>query len=538
MTTFEMATPQLVDLQAAVEAVHARWFGGAAAVAGAILTTGAGASDDPGPVGMKVIEAACSGEQRAELFLQWWSGDYSAWDGDPSDGDWFGANEAAYQLIRLGLDGPNAAADLEQALRAGPWREKWDSPRPGTDDDGNPIRTTILGLLIGKALKRQRQRLEAVGRIQFRQAGSDAVDEEAAPVPVAPTIETCEDKVARLERELAEERRAHAQSRTLIATQQTIIRAHNRVEAGLRAEVERLNRAKCTTLRIRRSKLKSNQVDGILTMTRLAAERSDYFDTDTPIITGEQLAKEIRVSNDTARGIAELVCSLPGAPIKRVTKYRDDGKRGKLTYYQPETRDEIALLEKWVTVVEALDRPKATRPRETCCPEHPKARVDVFKQHECSVCHRVLASDFPDARPLYAEIPRIAPEPPATVDVPVLNSVQNPRIAATLEAPETAGERAAAMVAAGADRPVDPYKRVSTRAPIDFEACREARARLAWEDPPAWLDEWQDHDQEQPPPRCIRPGCPEPLAPGNRAQCAAHQRESDAVYPAMAGGSE
>src|SRR5436190_1295229 len=77
------------------------------------------------------------------------------------------------------------AADLAQTLRAGPWREKWDSSRPGKDDAGNPIRTTILGWLIGKALKRQRKRFESIARIQFRQVGSDAADEETTPAPPA-----------------------------------------------------------------------------------------------------------------------------------------------------------------------------------------------------------------------------------------------------------------------------------------------------------------------------------------------------------------
>ena len=118
---FEDATPtELVDLQEAVEAIHSRWFDGEATAPGAVLTTGQGATDDPGPIGMQVLEAACSDERRAARFLQWWSSDYSAWHDDQSAGDWFGGNEAAYHLIRLGLDGPTAAGDLEQTAQGRP----------------------------------------------------------------------------------------------------------------------------------------------------------------------------------------------------------------------------------------------------------------------------------------------------------------------------------------------------------------------------------------------------------------------------------
>jgi hypothetical protein len=530
MTTFEMATPQLVDLQAAVEAVHARWFGGDAAEAGAVLVTGTGPAANPGPIGMQILEAACSGHH-AERFGQWWAGDYSAWDGDPSDGDWFGANEAAYQLIRLGLDGPNAAADLEQLLRAGPWRKKWDSPRPGTDDAGNPIRTTILGLLIGKALKRQRGRSASIPRIQFRQAGPDATDEEAPPAPAAPIIETSEDKVARLERELAEERRAHARTRAEKAVQATIIREHNRVEAGLRAEVEWLNRQIYADYRLTKvNALPDSQKDTMKAIARVATKRSDHFDTDTPIITGEQLAEEIGKCEKTARTAAEAVCSLPGSPVKRVSDYRTDGTYGQITTYELAIRDPVEILEQFVVIAESLEKKKPTRAGPPACQKHPKARLNTL--HECTSCQEIV-----ELQPLCGKIVRIAPEPSTPVDV-VVTPAQNVRVAATPEMPETADERAAAMVATDTGRGVDQWKRPETKIPIDFEAIREARQRD--QEPPLWLGDWPDtwpDDQLPDPPRCIRAGCSEPCGPGDRLLCSEHRAEAN-TPTAVAGGSE
>jgi hypothetical protein len=90
------------------------------------------------------------------------------------------------------------------------------------------------------------------------------------------------------------------------------------------------------------------------------------------------------------------------------------------------------------------------------------------------------------------------------------------------------------MVALDTGRDVDEWKRVATKAPVDFEAIREARQQANQE--PDWLQEWPDREEVPAPPGCIRPGCPEPCGPGDTLLCVAHR--AGATVPAIAGGSE
>jgi DNA-directed RNA polymerase subunit RPC12/RpoP len=244
-------------------------------------------------------------------------------------------------------------------------------------------------------------------------------EEDAAP---ADPLETPEQIIARLERELAEEKAAHARTRAAHAAQATIIRAQ-------RAELERLNREKYAEWRLRRSKLKSAQVDTFMAIARVGTKRADWLDKDAPVITGANLAGELGVHESTARANAEAVCNLPGSPIRRTTEYRTDGKRGQLTSYELRVRDPVELIEQMVVVAEALDAPTSTRPRPLRCPEHPNARVNVYTQHECSRCGAVLRSDLPDAKPLCEEVTRIGEDAPS-VDGSVLIPVQPARMGA------------------------------------------------------------------------------------------------------------
>jgi putative DNA primase/helicase len=527
---------KLPDLSTEIEAAHARWWGDGAAEAGAVLITSAGASDDPGPIGMQILEATCSDDRCAERFLQWWGGDYSAWNGNASAGDWFGANEAAYQLIRLGLDSPNAAADLEPLLRAGPWRPKWDSPRPGKDEHDRPIRTTILGLLIGKALKRQRTRSKSTPQLQFRRAGSDAADDEGPTQPAAPLIETAEQTIARLEHELAEERRAHARTRAENAVQATVIREHNRVEQDLQAEIERLNREKYASYRLQKcSTLTSSQRDTIQAIARVATARANYFETGAPIITGESLGAEIGKCATTARAAADTVCNLPGSPIKRTSTYRQDGTYGKLTTYELAVRDPVEILEQFVVIAESLEPKPSSRRQPPTCDKHPRARLTTL--HECSDCQEIV-----ELQPLCAKILCIAPDTTG-VDVPVLVPAKNVRIAGPESGPEPDHDaRAAALLTVDSGRDVDKWKRIESRTPVDFEAVRRARERAENPEPPDWLREWPDREEPQPPSepspdRCVF--CPSLVALGNKIACREHERAmADEPWPAAGGGSE
>jgi len=408
--TFPVET--LPDLQAEAEAVHAEILGGESIAAAAVVTELTGAAEDVTPDALRVLEAVLGGRYAAQM-AKVWAADFADFDGDESSGEWALAKETVYHALQLGYEGDALALVVEQLMRAGPYRPKWDSPRTVTLADKTTVRTTWLGMTIGRAIKaRERKHPELV------------IEEVPAP---AVASETSEQTIARLTRELGQEKAAHARTRAASAVQATIIRGHNRAEGELRAEVERLNREKYAEWRLRRSKLKSAQVDTFIALTRIGTKRADWLDKDAPVITGKNIGDELGVHESTARANAEAVCNLPGSPIKRVTAYRQDGKRGQLTTYELPVRDRVELIERMVVVAEALDAPASNRPRPIRCPKHPKARVLVYAQHECSRCGDILQSALQDARPLCEEVTRIETTP-APVDVPVLYPVHVARI--------------------------------------------------------------------------------------------------------------
>ena len=91
------------------------------------------------------------------------------------------------------------------------------------------------------------------------------------------------------------------------------------------------------------------------------------------------------------------------------------------------------------------------------------------------------------------------------------------------------------MVATDTGRDVDTWKRVSTKAPIDFEARREARERAADLDPPDWLEEWPDQEPAPAPKLCLKSDCWELAA--NGFVCALHLR-GDPLPAAVRGAEE
>jgi hypothetical protein len=289
-------------------------------------------------------------------------------------------------------------------MRAGPWRPKWDTARTVKLPDDTVLHTTWLGRTIGRAIE-SRKRKDPVLLLDF--------DDE----PASDTLsnETPEQIIARLERELAKER-------AVVAAQQTIIRAQ-------RATIERQNRERYAQWRLRRSKLKAAQVDAIMTIADIASKRAEYHDTDSPIITAGQIGEGMGMHESSARSNAEAVCNLPGSPIQRVSEYRKDGKYGQLTTYKLDVRDPVEILERFVPIAEALDAPKAARPKRLRCPVHPDAGVRTICDADgCGVVfsHRPGEPSEPPSA-LCEEVTRIEAEPP-TVDVPVLTHVRHARI--------------------------------------------------------------------------------------------------------------
>jgi hypothetical protein len=429
----------LPTLQAEVEALHADVMGGEAITAAAIVTTMTGPAESVSPEGMALLERMMGGRFGAQM-ANVWAGNYADYGDDESAGEWAFAKEATYHAGPLGYAGDDLGRILEELMRAGPYRPKHDSPRTVTLADGKTVRTTWLGMTIGRAIK-AREAKANLGPLSVN--GCRPIDPE--DTAAAEPTETPEQIIARLEREVARLEQELAKERAQSAIKTTIIRGHNRVEGELRAELERMNRRKYAEWRLRRSKLKSSQVDTLISIVDIGTQRAEYHQTDTPIITGENIAKASNVHESTARANADVVCSLPGSPITRATAYRTDGKRGQLTTYTLPSRDPVEILEQMVTVAEALETRESARPRVAPCPEHPKARVNIYTQHECSRCGRVLASTFPDATPLCEEVTRIEPGTPSVVETVVV-PVQHPRIGVP-DSDELAERRAAVGMA-------------------------------------------------------------------------------------------
>ena len=363
-----------------------------------VETAGAGPSETVAPEDMPILERLFSG-RHGEHRMRAWTGDYEAFGGNASSADLSIANG----LVTYCRGDVTRA---ERIMRAGAWRPKWDERR-GT--------TTWLGYTFGKALAAYRA-----------WTGTQEAPEEPE-ASEAPTGETCEQKVLRLERELAQERRAHAQTRAVNAVQQTVIRTQ-------RSEIERLNRQIYADYRLGKVKtLTSSQKEVIRALPRIATKRADYFENDRPIITGETIGSEIGKCATTARTAADLVCSLPGSPIKRVTRYRDDGTYGQLTTYELAVRDPVEILEQFVVIAENLEAKQSSRPQPPKCQQHPEAKVSTL--HECGACKEIV-----ELQPLCAKIVRIDPESPP-VDAPVLVPAQTVRIAPPVSLPEYAATR-------------------------------------------------------------------------------------------------
>ena len=124
------------------------------------------------------------------------------------------------------------------------------------------------------------------------------------------------------------------------------------------------------------------------------------------------------------------------AQSMRVASIGEDGldevtlaRRAREVVEIPMGRDPVEILERFVPIAEALDAPKATRPRRLRCPTHPDAGVmTVCDATGCSVVFsRRPAEPEPVAEALCVEVPRIEPEPP-TVAGSVVTPVRHARI--------------------------------------------------------------------------------------------------------------
>jgi hypothetical protein len=151
-------TVRLPRIQKAVESLQERLFAGQDSTDGAIQTTHSGRG---GAVpDSRIIDGALRGRY-GEKFDRIWRG---VSGGNLSEDDFFLASEVVHQALNLGYRDDELADVVERTMRASAaYRPKWDTPRSGTAD-GTSIRTTYLGITIGKAISKQASRREGVTR--------------------------------------------------------------------------------------------------------------------------------------------------------------------------------------------------------------------------------------------------------------------------------------------------------------------------------------------------------------------------------------
>ena len=245
-------TEVLPELQPAVDALHARLTAGRSRATGTAVTSGlTGPNTTPSPEVVQIITAVMSGPWGSRM-MEIWSRDDLHVSGASED-DFALASEIAYQGIRLGHSGDTLTHLVEEAMRAGPYRAKWDERR-------------------GAVSWLAQDCANAVATVQARLA------KNAGPIPILdddetgqpPTGESLEENAARLEQELG-------QARAVIAQQQTVIRSareiSERAEAGKLAADE-LVRAMFDTISLPDDQMNARTKLVSLVLAREAASRN------------------------------------------------------------------------------------------------------------------------------------------------------------------------------------------------------------------------------------------------------------------------
>ena len=289
----------LPDLQAEVEALHAEILGGESIAAAAVVTELTGAAADVTPDALRVLEAVLGGRYAAQM-AKVWAADFADFDGDESNGEWALAKETVYHALQLGHEGDALALVVEQLMRAGPYRPKWDSPRTVTLGDKTTVRTTWLGMTIGRAIgARERKHPELVI--------------EEAPAPAAAS-ETSEQTIARLTRELAQANRELAQERAAGAVRQTVIR-------NLRAENQELRARFAGIVGVMENKnLRGNETTIALRLAFLTHSALDRADQPAgppeSRVNLTDLGERAGASKDAAGRALDLL-SGPGGPFEK-----------------------------------------------------------------------------------------------------------------------------------------------------------------------------------------------------------------------------
>jgi hypothetical protein len=441
-----------------------------------VATEGMGPAETVAPEDMPILERLFSG-RRGEQRMRAWTGDYTDFGGNASSAD---------QSIANGLV-TYCRGDVKRAervMRAGAWRSKWDERRGST---------TWLGYTLGKALAAYRT-----------WAGSQ--DEPETAEERVPADETLELKIARLERELRQERTAHATTRGVVAVQMTNLRTRTAERDDCRT------RALETARVLRNPALKPPEKLVAIALAWRVESAASRGQEEVRAFYPE-IAEAVGMSEDTVGKYIGTLSDREDAPLVKDTRTEwrkiPHPQTGELvdrptsaTYIR--ARGEGSILSA-VAAYRPEDRPKHGGKRLPLCPEHPTADLVIRSTTHCGDCDRQLGPPRESLRP---QVAGVGDSRPPTVDV-----VTNEPLLAVVGGDTTADDERAAKIVA-----------------INVGA-----ARLQPQDAPVGPRIRFSRDREQAP-RCIRPGCPEPCGPGDKLLCVGHRAE--ATVPAVAGASE
>lgn len=281
---------RLPTLQSAVDALHARLTAGRTRATGTAVTSGLiGPNTAPSPEVFQIIEAVMGGRWGRRMTDIWSRDDLHV--AGASEDDWALASEIAYQAIQLGYADASLHQLVEESMRAGPYRKKWDERRGAV---------SWLAQDVANAIATVQKRLK-----QYQTGPSPEVDDET------PVDETLEQKVIRLERENKQLRATNAAQMTVVRNERTM---REQAEAGKHA-VDALIRAIYETLAIPDEQLAARPKLVSLALAREAASRNSRG-----IFTMSNLALG-KLTGLPEKVVSQIMQDLPareGTPFERV----------------------------------------------------------------------------------------------------------------------------------------------------------------------------------------------------------------------------
>jgi hypothetical protein len=389
----------LPDLQDAVEALHARLTAGRVRVTGAAIGSGlTGRLTTVPPEGLAILEAALSDRHSIRILEIWSREDLHV--AGASEDDWALACELVFQAIRRGHAGAALAQLVEETMRGGPYRPKWDERRGST---------TWLGQDIANAIATTQKRLgdRPIGQAESETAtATDWLSEWPETVPLC-VPESLEQTIARQARELVA-------ARMVQATQQVVIRAERAEASALKARLGDI----MTVLRNDHLSPTSRVVAVVLGET---VEQLRAHDHPSGEVARADLARKAGVSEATITREMKQLChdtrwpSINAeAPIWKTTatEWREvDGQRLPTSRVSIGVNTELPVLAAFATYQPPEIRTHGGR-RVKGCPDHPTADLIIRSTTHCAACGQQLGEPTESLR---KQVDRVGEEPPSPV---------------------------------------------------------------------------------------------------------------------------